>query len=322
LLSVTDNKTFKAFFLDGHREQGARDTDAVWGYSKFADLLRFLNVQTELLRLGDAPVPEDCNVLVIAGPQQALNDAEQERIGHYLNQGGRLFLLYSPQIQGGIGLERLLATWQVRVGNDLVAEKANLTRASERPYEVCNLVITNYPTPAHPITRPLLRSQLDLQFSRSVDKQPNLKTDADSPKVEVLAASSADGIAITDVRQGAVYPDPRDRRGAIPVMVAVEKGNIQGVSADKATRMVVAGSSLFLANGLIDSLENRDFAVLAVNWLLDRPRLMGGIAPRPVKEYQVKITLAQMTALRWILLAGIPGSVMFIGILVWLRRRT
>jgi ABC-2 type transport system permease protein len=320
LLSITDTKGFKAYFLEG-LEHSPQDDDAVMGYSKFALLLQQLNVQVDVIRLGTQEIPSNCSLLIIAGPTQALSTLEQEKINQYLNQGGRLLLLLSARHQGGLGLDRLLANWQLRVGNDLVAETPSLNHASGNRYE---LVITNYPTPGHPIARPLLRSRLHLLYPRSVDKQPNVKTDADSPKVELLAASSADGIAIpaSDFREGVPYPDLlRDRRGVIPVIAAVEKGSLQGVSADKTTRLVVCGDSIFLGNKLIDSLENRDFAVLAINWLLDRPRLMGGIAPRPLKEYQVVISATQMTALRWILLAGLPGSVLFLGLLVWLRRR-
>jgi len=105
-------------------------------------------------------------------------------------------------------------------------------------------------------------------------------------------------------------------------MVALEKGNLPGVSGDRTTtRMVVVGDWLFLANAPIDALANRDFAVLAVNWLLDRARLMGGIGPRPVHEYQLMLTQVQLSMLRWLMLAGLPGGVLVLGGLVWLRRR-
>ena len=109
--------------------------------------------------------------------------------------------------------------------------------------------------------------------------------------------------------------------GPIPLAVAVEKGAIQGVSADRgSTRMVVAGDSFFLANGAIESEANYDFANLAVNWLLDREHLQA-IGPRPVHEYRIAMTESQVRSVRWILLGGMPGGVLLLGALVWLRRR-
>jgi ABC-type uncharacterized transport system involved in gliding motility auxiliary subunit len=84
---------------------------------------------------------------------------------------------------------------------------------------------------------------------------------------------------------------------------------------------VVVGESGFLGNQLIESLANRDFASLSVNWLLDRVMLMGGIGPRPITEYRLMMTREQVRSLRWILLAAIPGGVLLLGVLVWLRRR-
>jgi len=43
--------------------------------------------------------------------------------------------------------------------------------------------------------------------------------------------------------------------------------------------------------------------------------------PRPIREYKISMTQTQMTAARWVLLGGLPGSVLLLGSLVWVRRR-
>ena len=58
-----------------------------------------------------------------------------------------------------------------------------------------------------------------------------------------------------------------------------------------------------------------------MSWLLDRSQLLGGIGPQPVREYRIMMTNSQALAARWILIAGLPGSVLLLGGLVWLRRR-
>ena len=105
-------------------------------------------------------------------------------------------------------------------------------------------------------------------------------------------------------------------------MVAVEKGMIRGVSADRgSTRLVVVGDSLFLSNGYIENMAHRDFATYAVNWLLARNELLVGVAPRPIKEYKLTMSQSQRRTVSWILLGAMPGSVLFMGTLVWFRRR-
>ena len=53
----------------------------------------------------------------------------------------------------------------------------------------------------------------------------------------------------------------------------------------------------------------------------DRSELLIGLAPQPIKEYRIALTQSQRNAVSWILLAGMPGSVLLMGTLVWLRRR-
>ena len=187
-----------------------------------------------------------------------------------------------------------------------------------------DLVIREF-TP-HPIMRPLLQSSLSLYLVRaeSISKLENGPSSPDAAKVESIAFTGKRGITRSEMRGGIAYQDPhRDAEGNKSVIVAVEKGSIQGVSADQGTtRMVVVGDAMLLENDTIDKAGNREFASLAANWLLDRAQLMGGIGPRPIKEYFITLTESQMTSVRWLLLAGLPGGVLLLGGIVWLRRRT
>ena len=114
-----------------------------------------------------------------------------------------------------------------------------------------------------------------------------------------------------------------ERWGAvIPLSVAVEKGAIQGMTTDHgAARMVVVGDSYFLANKAMQIDANRDFARNAVNWLISRDLLVQGIGARTLKEYRITMTPGEMAKVRWVFLAGFPGGVLFLGFLVWMRRR-
>jgi ABC-type uncharacterized transport system involved in gliding motility auxiliary subunit len=111
-------------------------------------------------------------------------------------------------------------------------------------------------------------------------------------------------------------------RGSIPLALAVEKGNIQGISGDRgATRLVVVGDSLIFCNGLIGAGSNREFARNAVNWLVDRDILLEGVGPRPVTHYQITMTGAELAMMRWVLIGVIPGGILLLGTFVWMRRR-
>ena len=96
LLDVTSPKPLKAYFLQGHGEHQIDSGDELAGYLKFASILHQNYIQSEPLSLlGTNAVPMDCNLLVIAGPREAIPDAELEKIEQYLNQGGRLLALFN-----------------------------------------------------------------------------------------------------------------------------------------------------------------------------------------------------------------------------------
>ena len=85
--------------------------------------------------------------------------------------------------------------------------------------------------------------------------------------------------------------------------------------------MVVVGDSDFLDDRVIDHSINRDFVGNAINWLVDRPRLVG-IAPQPMRELIFSMTDSQARSMRLILLAAVPGGILAFGLLVWFRRQS
>jgi len=313
ILGVSDPKPFKAYFVGGHSEHSPGSDDEQSGYSKFLQLLQEKNVSASPLSLQTNDVPADAQLLIIAGPRSAFTPLELERVDRYLAGGGRAFILLMNTLSGAsmTGLEKVLAKWGVEVRDNLVTDRLQ-NKKDDSPY----LVVSQFGE--HPITKPLLNAQLLLVMAQSVRHLPAVSQVADTTRVTELAFTSEKGRAIRNVRnqKGTV-----EGTGRIPLMVAVEKGAIQGVKTDRgATRMVVAGDSMMLVDGNIDNLANHEFANLAVNWLLNREYLLA-ISPRPVLEYKVFIPETSLRKATWILLTGIPGGVLSIGLLVWLRRR-
>ena len=108
LLALENSKPFKAYFLEGHGEPSLTDSGDA-SYLKFAAVLAQNYVQVEpLALLGDTSIPDDCNLLIIAGPRTMLSNPELQKIEQYLSQGGRLFLLLDySSIQHPTGLEEI-----------------------------------------------------------------------------------------------------------------------------------------------------------------------------------------------------------------------
>jgi len=316
ILNVTTLRTLKAYFLQGHGEHEPDSEDKLMGYSEFAGVLRENNIERDKLSLdGAAEVPADCHLLIIAGPRIPLLPEELDKIDRYLKQGGRLFAAFNySSAWRPLGLEGRLARWGVAVGNNVVFD-------SEHTYTGMDMAVSRFGN--HAISRPLAQSALYMLLPRSVDKMRGGGVSSDGVSADSIAFTGERARVETDLRKdGAHYPSPRDYVGTVPLIVAAEKGRLTGVTADRgATRLVVCGDSVFLGNETINKAANRDFASLAVNWLLDRAQYLTAIGPEPIKEYMLNMTKRQMISARWVLMLGMPGAVMLLGLLVAVRRR-
>ncbi len=318
ILSVLTPRQLKACFLQGHDEHDPAGDDGLMGYSKFAGVLRENGVKFEPLRLeGAAEIPSDCNLLIVAGPRLGMLPLVVEKIDRYLKQGGRMFALFNFNAANrDTGLERTLAEWGVIVGRNFVLDEEFAVNRDKQ-----DMVVSSFSP--HRLVRPLLGSGLYLLRPRTVSREKSPGRGADAPQVEEIVFTSPGGRAIENFRpDGSPSPSSDDPIGRMPLIVAVERGGVRNVSAERgATRIVVAGDSIFLANDTIDKVANHEFASHAVNWLLAREELLLGIPSRPMKPYKVTLNRAQMISVQWILLAGMPGGALLLGGLVWLRRR-
>ncbi len=318
IYSVTNPRQTKAYFVYGHGEHDPENDGQDLGYAKFAAVLKDENnVDWEKLSLlGTNDIPSDCQLLIVAGPGRGqFHETELAKIENYLKQGRRLLVMLNNTANGShSGIENVLAKWNVGVGDYVIADKAHSPTGDD---------LTPSLNPSHPILKSIVAADISLYLvlPRVVGKISGAAQTADAPQVEILATTSTNAIGTLKFKNSIGEIQARQDQGQFPLIVAVEHGSIKNVST--ATRILVVGDSLCFDNQLIDTLGNRYFANSAINWLMDRPQmLLAGLGPRPIKEYKLVLTPSQMKKLQWILLAGMPGSVLLLGGLVWLRRRS
>jgi hypothetical protein len=306
LLAVTTPKPFKACFLQGHGEPSLGDSSEAMGYGKFAGILEQNHIQVEPLTLVNNPVPADCNLLIIAGPKDPIAQHELDQIVQYVTEGGRLLVMFNAySVNRQTGLEPILANWGVKVASGVIADTNN-------SYSGSDVIVSAFGR--NPTVNPLTGSSLEMVLPREISRIDPSAPAADGSKVEEIAFSGPESF----LRGHQSTPERRP----LPLMVAVEKSGVKGVVSERgSTRILVIGDSIFLDNQLIDAAANRDFAGYAVNWLLDRTLLLEGLGPKPITEYRIMVSQSQLQKLEWILLGAMPGGVLMLGGLVWLRRR-
>ncbi|MDZ4200502.1 MAG: GldG family protein, partial [Kiritimatiellia bacterium] len=302
------------YFIEGHGERSIESLESRTGLAELARRVGQNNIEVRILRLGEVrTIPEDCDVLVIAGPRQRLSQPEVDLIGDYLlRRGGRFLALLDAQTT--TGLEPLLLRWGVRVGNDVVVDPSRTVTGRE-------LFIQAYGP--HPVTAPLQGLTSILTLPRSIEPAgPETDPNAsDRPVVTRLALTTPAGWAESDPAQRPLaFDEGVDRTGPISVAVAVEKGYSKGIEVQiRPTRMVIIGDSFFLANEN-QSGANAQFFLNALHWMLDRPELLA-IPPRSTADFQIALTSAQVQAIGWLVLLGMPAAAALLGWFVALRRR-
>jgi len=316
IYGVASQRSPKAYFLIGHGEHNPGDETQQEGYSKFALILQNENnFELALLDLTALKeVPADCSLLIIAGPIQTIAPEQVDRIQQYLDQGGRLLVAFNYQQVAGFrrasGLEKLLATWGVEVGQNVVLDPENA--ASETGVDPKPVV-----PGSHPIVNSLGKARVHFFWPRSIRMVRNSAGRREEAKVEELLFTGPKTVVNTEFDRGRILnPTPASPQS---LAVAVEK-SVPGLERG-STRIVALGDSTFWANTLIESDANREFAASTVNWLVQQGLLLGEIPRQQIRTYKLTITNVEMRNSRWLLLAGMPGAVMLIGVFVWMRRR-
>ncbi len=312
ILNVSQLTRPVIYFLSGHGERDIEDYGKHSGYSGLARMMRRDNMDVRSLNLASKrAVPDDCAVLVVAGPDRRIAGAEVDIIKDYLEHNGRLCVLLDPVTH--TGLEGLLAGWGVRLARDVVM---GLTLTGRE------LVVTTYGD--HPITRNLQKITTMFYMPRSIEALQGEDHAADRPRVTVLASTTGDGWAESDLAQSPAKFEPEtDRPGPVSIAVAVEKGSVDGLEVElKPTRMVVIGDSSFVANAAVEEGVggNSDFFLSAVNWLAERENLMA-VAPKRPSQLQLDMNRRQLRTVFLLMVLGVPGFIAMLGVVVWFWRR-
>lgn len=314
LYDIVQEEPPRVYFLTGHGERDLDRFDRTTGYSTLARILRQNNVEHRTLSLTEAGgVPQDADLVIVAGPERPFTEAERKLLQDYLERKGRLMAMLDAGAE--TGLEPLLADWGVACERDRVIDPARTLLGRE-------LYVTDYGE--HPIVEPMRGLTAVLYMPRSVrpaDDAVRTVELTDRPRSTVLIETSASGWAEADPdRQPAQFDPERDRAGPVPLAVAVERGLASDTGMHIApTRLVVFGDSDFVSNGGLAG-GNRDLFLNAMNWLIERERQIA-VAPKPVEERRLTLTEGRLRSLLLTLTVGLPGAVALVALAVGWRRR-
>jgi len=303
-------------FASGSGEKRIDDSDRE-GFSQFKDLMGKDNYQTKTVDLlQQAEVPNDCTVLVIAGPTSNYEQPEVDAIKKYVEDGGRGFFMLDPPLKLGHpeiadndALTNLLQSWGVSVQKDLILDLNPIGQLTGLGPQVA--LVTHYES--QPIVNEMKGTATGFPLARSMEIKSTDKT-----SVEKLFDSSGSSFATSNLSSPEVnVRDPKNKKGPLTLASAgtysTGKENSQG-------RFVVVGSSGWAANRFLGFNGNDDLALNAVNWLSSDEDLIS-IRPKAPDDRRITMTRAQLSLVRATSQFVLPLIVVVAGVGVWWKRR-
>jgi ABC-type uncharacterized transport system involved in gliding motility auxiliary subunit len=316
IIKVTRGTQQTVCFVEGHGEPNIDDVEDARSFSQAKLALTNENYAVRKVLLASMEkVPDDCSLLVVAGPQRPYLDQELAEVEQWLKGGKSALFLLPPQ--RAAQFVDLLAKWGVKVGNDVVVDQ--VVRLFQGPALGLAPLVETY-DPTHEITREFKQRTI-FPMTRSVEAEAE-----DKPGLTVteLVKTSPSSWAETDLnglfdRHEATL-DESDQKGPVSIAVAVE-ANLKemGLAEGGKTRLMVFGSAEFADNRNVDTFFNRDLLMNTVGWLVGESDLVS-IRPKALRASRVLFSLEEGTVIFYLSVLILPELLLIAGLAVWWRR--
>jgi hypothetical protein len=304
ILQVSSAIEPRVCFAAGEGEHSLSDSGPQ-GLSRLAAVLTASNYELVPVSLLERDVPEGCATLVVASAPNGFSAEALARGEGYLVRGGRILVALDPPVDASVA--SWLARFGIRTGQGVIIETSGAARAvGAGPENPVSLAYYD-----HPVTRGFNERTI---FGRAVPLGI-APTEIGEPRP--LASTADTAFERVDlVGQATEFREGRDRRGPFILAAAT---SIRRGSRDAALpepRMVVAGDSDFLANGLITWSANRDLAVRMIAWLsgFDEAQV---VSASERQNRRVPLTERRMT---WMYVVNL-GVLPLLPLTVWLALR-
>ncbi|HXC52718.1 MAG TPA: GldG family protein [Candidatus Limnocylindrales bacterium] len=305
----------KIYFLTGHGEPSPEQKEQPNGMGLFADTLRNQNYEVATVFAGDAPIPDDAAVLVVATGDRSHFPAELDKIRDYMKKGGNVLVLLEPRQDSE--LVQFVRDLGARVGDDVILDQQ--VRLFEGPTIGTDAIVAQYGD--HPSVKPLSERSI-LSLARSVS--PPVEAPGGPVQFKPLGFTSPTSWAETDVdrvfNQGEAELADNDIKGPVPIGAAGEgSGSVLGGDAAKHFRLAIFGDTSFLTNQYLRQLYNDALGQSVVGWLAGEEELIS-IAPRVVRASRAMLGETEMRTVFYLSVLILPELILLIGIAVWWRR--
>ncbi len=320
LISLTRSGPRAVYFVTGHGEKDVAVTDREgYAFAKRSLESQGYAVRTASL-LGGADVPDDCSVLVVAGPREDYFKDEVASLARYLKRGGSVLFLLDPRVRF-TRVSTLLARYHLSLVDAVVLEETVLD-SGDRSFDATVAKIRRYED--HPITRGFNFVTLFPRARPVMIATDSTRAGLDARYLCITDATSWGETDTTSFLVGRATRAGNDIAGPLPIAAAAALTPLVaangGAAPGRTSRVVLIGDSDFADNALFGVLGNTDFFLNTVAFLAEDENLIR-IRPRRALGDSVYITERQGRMVFLVCLVLLPLAPVVTGAVVVARRR-
>jgi ABC-type uncharacterized transport system involved in gliding motility auxiliary subunit len=325
IIKLSQKEIKKVYFVSGHGERSLEDYGNT-GYDRIRISIRDENFDVEeILLLREEQVPEDCAVLITAGPTRDYEPYEIGLIERFVLDGGRYMVLLDPIEKDAelANLNAFLERYGIIPGNDVIIDPLSRVLSGDYFMPVVNDYTYN------PITRDFglatfFRLAKSIQ-TKEIDTEDNIFS-------RVVASTGDTSWAETDLKgllagENARYDEGIDIGGPVPLMAysqidvsPEEQESDSAPAVQKEAYILAIGDADFISNSMYKTQGNKDLFLNAVNFLADRGDLIA-IRPKQQESVYLTMTARQGRLTFFIAMVVVPLFIIIVGLYINIQRR-
>jgi ABC-type uncharacterized transport system involved in gliding motility auxiliary subunit len=341
LIKVTREGQKTVCFVEGEGERSTEDTGER-GYSGAKKALTDSQYEVQdLFLLREKAVPEECTVVVVAGPEKDLVPQAISPLREFVDAGGKALIMVEPEFKESFpDLVGLLKEWDIEAGDDVVVDVSGMGQlfGANELYPL----ILDYPY--HAITK-------DFRLMTLFGMARSMKAGDESIEgvtAQDLGRTAPQAWAETTLNPGGTleFDEKSDHAGPISLAAAATikaetpepepspspaaAADSEGDSGDEGEeaaeaktpegRVVAVGDADFASNALLGVQGNQDFFLNMVAWLAEDVDLIS-IRPKEPENQTLFLSRQKQQMVAWVALLILPLAFVIAGVATWWGRR-
>lgn len=313
--TVVDGEEPMVYFLTGHGEKSLSE------YTQFQANLSAHNYRAAELNLLNADeVPDDAKIIIIAAPQKDITDAEKEKLDEYLDDGGNISFLMSPNEQKVkyANIERILLDYCLGMDYNRIYETDKNMHVDDDPYTImANLQAAPEEEGYVDMTSGLMQENSGLYTYMPESRSFYTIYGSNYTSLTIDTLMSTNTTAVGEV-YGGTDEDPDEIVGTEMILAAY--------STDKSrnnSKVVVMGNAEFIDDSHVETsyvIVPTYLFLSTITWMYDNQVDMN--IPDKNKTYDYLTINSEGAANRTLAaMVIVPVAVAAIGVFIWWRRK-